>query len=521
MGEKLLKALFYFESARDYRRRGDLDEAEHLYRNGLSLEPTAHEMHIELGQVYVEKKEDEKALEEYRKALEFVPDNGMLHHEIGRVYSRRREYRLAVEEFEKAKTRGVTDGYIGIDLGFAYKEIGEYEKALKELDDIPEGRVSEWQVSFLKGENYALLGDYERAEWEFSKALQCDPCNEQTKMQLAILYGQKAEKLKSEGKFDEAVGEYTKAVSCRPEESWLHLGLGKLFVFQGKYEQAIRELDSGLAGNPADGELHYELGMCYVQQQQYDRAVVELENALRLNARNYKTILALGNVYAKRKDCKRETAVVNDVPEQIEKICDTDNKDAVSVPQGQFIQHERNHINNATTECSFKPRLLGFFLGYQCNLKCIMCERVRRNPATLPLAVFEKIEEWIPYAQQIEWEGGEVFLVDYFQSLLTRIGKAYPSIIQNITTNGLLITDEWAEILAHLNVRMHFSIDSVVKKTYESIRNGGSFERLVENLEMMHNKYSKLYADNEYTFSMNCLVMKRNAYELVMIPDFL
>jgi MoaA/NifB/PqqE/SkfB family radical SAM enzyme len=171
-------------------------------------------------------------------------------------------------------------------------------------------------------------------------------------------------------------------------------------------------------------------------------------------------------------------------------------------------------------ECFSKPLLLWFFLTYRCNLTCIMCGRGRNESAILPFEVFEKLSDWIPYAQRIEWQGGEAFLAEYFRDLVIRVGETYPYIAQSITTNGLLITEEWTKILARLKVDMYFSIDAVVKDTYENIRKGGSFERLTRNLEAMNNEYSKLYDDSEYGFNANVIVMKSNAGQLGLIPEF-
>jgi tetratricopeptide (TPR) repeat protein len=563
----------------------NLDEAEREYRKGLALDPAAHDVYIELGKICVEKKEDERALEEYRRALEHFPDNAMLHHEIGRIYSRKKEYLLAIDEYEKARAYSTTDGYLGIDLGFAYKEIGEHEKALKELDNIPAGCVDDRHVYLLKGENYALLGDCDRAEDELKKALQCDPLNGQAKIQLGKLHGRKAEQLKSDGKYDDAVKEYVNGISCCPAESWLHFGLGRLFVMQRNYAQAINEFNTGLMNTPVvRWDVHYELGMCYVRQQQYDKAIVEFEHATQLNPDHYQPIIELahayakrgdyerlnpaverqydkaiaelrhtaelnpddyrpvfelGHMYARRRDYGRATEALNEAADRMEKLrgeADSgSNIDAVtqsyltSTSNARFHEDGRKQfinksINDAEIyempDCFSRPRSLCFFLTYHCNLRCIMCERVRRKPATLPLEVFGKMKEWISHAQQIEWEGGEVFLVDYFRDLLLWMGEAYPYVTQHVTTNGLLINDEWATILAQLNTRMHFSIDSVVKDTYENIRQGGNFEHLIGNLELMHNAYLKRYVDGQYTFALNYLVMKSNADELALIPDF-
>jgi len=65
---------------------------------------------------------------------------------------------------------------------------------------------------------------------------------------------------------------------------------------------------------------------------------------------------------------------------------------------------------------------------------------------------------------------------------------------------------------------LFLSIDSVVKKKYESIRIGGKFDNLLKNLELL----KSIYESNaiEPRFSVNVLLMKRNLEELALFPRF-
>jgi MoaA/NifB/PqqE/SkfB family radical SAM enzyme len=173
-----------------------------------------------------------------------------------------------------------------------------------------------------------------------------------------------------------------------------------------------------------------------------------------------------------------------------------------------------------TERCVSKPSFLQIFLTHRCNLNCIMCQRVREKVDTLPPAAMDRILPFIPFADMIGWQGGEVFLVDYFKDTMAAIGAAYPSIEHYITTNGLLISRDWAELLAEIGAFVRFSIDSPAKTTYEYIRAGGSFDTLIRNLDAVKNAYHRRRAESNQYLALNVLVMKSNLRELPLFPAF-
>lgn len=166
-----------------------------------------------------------------------------------------------------------------------------------------------------------------------------------------------------------------------------------------------------------------------------------------------------------------------------------------------------------------KPRVLVPVLTNKCNLRCIMCSRIRLNKFyTLSFKLMKKLYKLFDYLEEIELQGGEVFLVDYFKELYHEIGK-YPNIYKRIVTNGLLIDQELADILAKIgNLELTYSIDAVTKETYEKIRAGGKYSDLIRSLELINNA-NKKYSSN-VKLRINATVMKYNYKEMEKYPEF-
>ncbi|MBN1823115.1 MAG: radical SAM protein [Endomicrobiales bacterium] len=195
---------------------------------------------------------------------------------------------------------------------------------------------------------------------------------------------------------------------------------------------------------------------------------------------------------------------------------------SVNAEEGDFSQ--ANSALNAQERfkslyCKSKPLYIQIELTNRCNLKCLACGVVKRKEETLPRSMFSKLSKVYPYLSGLIWLGGEVFVVDYFFSLLEDINRKFPHIGHTIYTNGLLIDRKIASVLTSINyLELKFSIDSVVKETYEQIRNLGKYEVLLQNLSILNEEYQK--KSKKSNMGVNVIVMKNNLDQLLLYPDF-
>lgn len=164
-----------------------------------------------------------------------------------------------------------------------------------------------------------------------------------------------------------------------------------------------------------------------------------------------------------------------------------------------------------------KIRRLMVVLTGKCNLRCIMCER-RAGDFTLPQDAIWQIAEFFPYLDTIMWQGGEVFVVDFFKELFQEASK-FPQILQEINTNGLLISEKWADLIAKANTRLIISIDSTDRQTYEYIRRGAKFDNLIRNISLVK-EARKRHNQVDTADIVNIVVMRSNYQKLDSFVDF-
>ncbi len=176
-------------------------------------------------------------------------------------------------------------------------------------------------------------------------------------------------------------------------------------------------------------------------------------------------------------------------------------------------------IYNRKTILNSKPLKLGIVLTNWCNLHCIMCPSDRNNGSSVfPAAALSKIEQLLPYVERIDWQGGEFFGFRHIKEMFLRF-KIYPHIRHVITTNGLLLDEEWIKLLMDLDANLVFSIDSPIKEAYEYIRKGADYGSLIEKLELI--KECERRFNRSLKKEITVVVMKSNYRHLIDFIPFI
>jgi MoaA/NifB/PqqE/SkfB family radical SAM enzyme len=178
-----------------------------------------------------------------------------------------------------------------------------------------------------------------------------------------------------------------------------------------------------------------------------------------------------------------------------------------------------------TQELHFKKKLpikqiknIRLAIDDSCNLSCPSCRThqiFERNKSQLRkrYQLADKIVEYVKSkSHSINIHVGSDG--DPFASLIYRYFvkniKNLPNIKFTIQTNGLLVKKMYqrhAEMFEKLDV-LNISIDGATKTTYELLRRGGSYEKIIENLEFVKQ------LDKKFTVRLHMVVQKENFKEI-------
>ncbi|MBW1989428.1 MAG: radical SAM protein [Deltaproteobacteria bacterium] len=174
------------------------------------------------------------------------------------------------------------------------------------------------------------------------------------------------------------------------------------------------------------------------------------------------------------------------------------------------------------------PSVLELELSNACNLQCIQCSgvfssairkfREKKPPIEIPYdeAFLEQMEEFIPHLTEFKFYGGEPFLIEPYYRLWESVARLKPEIRISLQTNATVLNDRAKSIMERTNFHFNISLDSTDKQTFESIRIGARFDKVMENL-----RYIKDYCKRKETFfGISACVLQENWHDIPKLVDF-
>jgi radical SAM protein with 4Fe4S-binding SPASM domain len=167
-----------------------------------------------------------------------------------------------------------------------------------------------------------------------------------------------------------------------------------------------------------------------------------------------------------------------------------------------------------------RPLKLEIDITNQCNLRCVMCyfndERVsRRRREDISVEEFARIAGQVfPVCNEVSLSyGTEPLLHQQFGELI-KITKSHRVPLVWTTTNGILLKGRMIDQVVRLGLdSICISIDAATKQTYERIRVGASFEKLMANIQAL-NRAKEQYRSDTPHVQLNFVLMRSNIEEL-------
>ena len=190
-------------------------------------------------------------------------------------------------------------------LGFenrTLREDTEAKIALREalLADLPEGDETlgaRAELQYALGGLYWAGRQYERAVGVFSAALEAARRTDNRRL-ASWCHNGLANVYADQGRQEEAVAEYQRAIELDPQGASPHHGLGNVYVDQGRQEEAVAAYRRATELNPKLAASHHGLGNVYRSLGRQEEAVAEYRRAIELDPQGALPHHGLGNVYA-------------------------------------------------------------------------------------------------------------------------------------------------------------------------------------------------------------------------------
>ena len=160
----------------------------------------------------------------------------------------------------------------------------------------------------------------------------------------------------------------------------------------------------------------------------------------------------------------------------------------------------------------------------KCNLRCKMCMNAEENYSEKELGELNEqdfgiiLKDIHPYVKTIMLSCGyEPLLSKNFIKIVHFIRKEYPHIRLAFCTNAMFLDAEIRKLIFEKNIsEVYISLDGATKETFEKIRCGADYNKIISNLKALCDLKKKHHLDYP-TVSINTVVMNSNLSELPSI----
>ena len=224
------------------------EAAEKMCRQALDEDSDAAGAHNILGLILREREAYDQAIEHFQQAIGLDDSSEIYYRNLGKSYYDQNQYAPAVEAFQMAIELESTDGDVFVDLADCYywQEESDYKKAEETYKqainvgfDYSAAYVNRQLSNVLRRQD-----KYTQAIGYAKKAIKADETDAEAYYSLGLAY------YMQDGKEEEAIEPFQKAIELDPESSYNHYWLGETYRCLGVNETATEYYEKALDLDP-------------------------------------------------------------------------------------------------------------------------------------------------------------------------------------------------------------------------------------------------------------------------------
>ena len=234
-------------------KKGQLKEAENLYKSILKSSADNFEVIHLLGIIKIQLKQFEEAIVWLNKAITINPNNHSVFNNLGVCYKELKKYNEALNNFKIALNIKPDYAEAYNNLAIIYRSLENYDKAI---------------------ENY-------------NKAIKLKPDYAESYNNLGIIY-------LNQEKFDAAKDLFEQAIKIKTDYTEAYFNLGNVYRKKKDYQHSIKYFNLALKFNKDYVEAFNNLGIIYLNQEKFDAAKDLFEQAIKIKPSYFEAVNNLG-----------------------------------------------------------------------------------------------------------------------------------------------------------------------------------------------------------------------------------
>lgn len=275
--EKRLEAAEWVEKGNNSVKNMEFVNAIRHYDKAIELDPSYGEPYFVRAIVYLFRGNVGQAIQDATKAIEMSPwDASRFYVLRGVLYYQDSQYEQAFQDFNRAIALRPDYANAYIERGNYYRANDQYDEALWDYNKAIE--LDPWndEAYFERSRVLSLTGQYDRAEKDLTKTQELR--RQETDRQVMqnpedpAAYASRAKSEWWDGKYDEALRDYSKAIELDPEDPDNYVGRGNVHSGSGEYDLALRDYNKAIALDSNSSSAYWGRGNMYESMRRFDLA---------------------------------------------------------------------------------------------------------------------------------------------------------------------------------------------------------------------------------------------------------
>lgn len=265
---------------------GNIDQAIRAFKYASQLDPNAFDPHLNLVNIYVQKKDMGAAIEEAREGLKLKPKHRDLHLILGNLLrteagnktgeEQQKMLDEAAAELHVAEELGASKAMVNSTLAVVHVQRGDFDKALEHCDKAIDAKQEMPDAHLIRGILKFKKGDKETAVKELDLAIKQKGKNAEAR-------NTKADILFADGKVDQAMEEYKRALKDDEKYHQSMVGVANILIKNQKWEEALAQLEKAQEIKPEDANITYSIAICLEKLGKTDPAIQKFNEGIMMD----------------------------------------------------------------------------------------------------------------------------------------------------------------------------------------------------------------------------------------------
>jgi tetratricopeptide (TPR) repeat protein len=251
-----------------YIKERDFENAEKQFEKVLGLKPSAGDLNM--AYLNLVSGQLSKCIRQCEAILNTNPEEIEIYDILGLAHIRRGSFNSGIEQFKKALELNPRSSSTLLNLAKAYVITGKNDEARKTLENIISINPDDLNASTLLAGIYVKEGDIDGAAKALEKALEINP-NYIQGYALAGMYF-------LQGKADESIDLYIKALRLDPDNAILHMNLAVVYQHKENYDAAIASCERAISLKPGIPAFKLALTNNYAAKGDFSKAKEQVES---------------------------------------------------------------------------------------------------------------------------------------------------------------------------------------------------------------------------------------------------